>query len=335
MINSFHEGRWGRFFTRLNVFVSVLVVACAVFAYVAVQLREVSPGVVAAPRTLFEIKEGEGFREISARLKAEHLIRSKTAFELYALFTGSATKLRAGNYTFDAGMTGEEILAELVRGSHREVNATIPEGLSSYAVERILVGAGVVREGGFIAAVAERDLEWNLFPDTYRFFTDSSVGDVLEKFSQNFNEKTKEFFSGGEKNFKETLVLASLLEREVPDFEERRMVAGILKKRIAERMPLQVDATICYIKEKMGYPGAFDCYPLTPLDFKIDSAYNTYLYRGLPPGPIGNPGFLALRAAQESKSSPYWFYLSDPKTKKTIFAKTLEEQSKNKALYLR
>jgi UPF0755 protein len=331
----FSRERWfGAFSKKRNVFVAVLFALCLATVYVALELREVSPGVV-APRVSFEIKEGDGFREISARLKAEDLIRSGTAFELFALFTGSARKLQAGNYMLDAGMTSEEILAELVHGSHREVTVTIPEGFSMYAIERVLARAGVVREGELIKVVEAEHLEGKLFPDTYRFFTDSSVEDILAKFSENFKEKTASILSSDEKKFEEDLILASLVEREVPDFEDRRIVAGILKKRLAEGMPLQMDATICYIKEFRGYPELPNCYPLTPLDFKIDSAYNTYLYRGLPPGPIGNPGFLALKAVQESQSSPYWFYLSDPETKKTIFAKTLEEQSKNKALYLR
>ena len=331
----FSRERWFSALSKKRTILTVVLLAvCLAVVYVAVQLREVSPG-IAAPRTLFEIKEGDGFREISARLYEEHLIRSTTAFEFFALFTGSATKLRAGNYMLDAGMTGQEIILELVRGSHREVSVTISEGFSMYAIERILVRAGVVREGELIMVVEAEHLDGKLFPDTYRFFTDSSVEDVLKKFSENFIKKTASLLVTDAEHFDENLIFASIVEREVPDFEDRRIVAGILKKRLKEGMPLQVDATICYMKEKTGYPEPQNCYPLTPLDFKIDSAYNTYLYRGLPPGPIGNPGFLALQAVQESQSSPYWFYLSDPKTKKTIFAKTLEEQSKNKALYLR
>ena len=106
-------------------------------------------------------------------------------------------------------------------------------------------------------------------------------------------------------------------------------------------MPLDVDATVCYAKlleNQASRPAASQvaqaCYPLTALDFKIDSPYNTYLYRGLPPGPIGNPGVSAIMAAIHPVVSPYWYYLSDPKTGKTIFAKTLDEQTQNRVKYL-
>jgi UPF0755 protein len=132
-------------------------------------------------------------------------------------------------------------------------------------------------------------------------------------------------------NFSRNLILASLLEREVSDFKDRQIVAGILLKRLGVGMPLQVDATICYIKKSEGQE---DCYPLQPADFKKDSPYNTYVNRGLPAGPIGNPGRAAIEAAMSPQKSAYWYYLSDPETGKTIFSETLDTHAANRVKYL-
>jgi UPF0755 protein len=129
-------------------------------------------------------------------------------------------------------------------------------------------------------------------------------------------------------------VLASLVEREVPLAEDQRRVAGILEKRLAVGMPLQVDATICHIK-KIRAGSSVGCYPLSPLDFAVDSPYNTYLHMGLPPQPIGNPGIQAIMAVLDPLPSRYWYYLSDPATGKTVWSETLDEQEANRVKYLK
>jgi UPF0755 protein len=107
-----------------------------------------------------------------------------------------------------------------------------------------------------------------------------------------------------------------------------------MKKRMNVGMKLQMDATLCYMKEVVAQ-APLPCYPLTSLDFKYDSPYNTYLYKGLPPGPIGNPGTSSIRAALNPRPSPYWFYLSDPLTKRTVFSETLDEHEDNRVKYLK
>jgi UPF0755 protein len=101
-------------------------------------------------------------------------------------------------------------------------------------------------------------------------------------------------------------------------------------------MPLQVDATLCYLKEREEFTNGRQarCAPIGALDLEKDSPYNTYLYRGLPPGPIGNPGLASIDAAMEPERSPYLYYLSDPATKKTIFARTFDEHYANKLKFL-
>ncbi len=308
----------------------VLAIVFSILFYFGYSLGAVSDS--PQPSKVFEIKTGEGFRSIVDRLEYDELIRSRAAFKALSIVTGSAFKLKPGSYKLSSSMTSYGILNELILGSHPEVAATIPEGSNVYEIDKILSENGITKKGDFISTVLKRKLEGRLFPDTYKFFIDSSPEEVVDKFLDNFDFKTKDL--SGREVKDEDLVLASLLEKEVPDLEDQRVVAGILKKRLEAGIPLQVDATICYIKAALSPNQDVNCYPLSPLDFKINSPYNTYLNRGLPPGPIGNPGVSAMESALNPKASPYLFYLSDPATRKTVFAKTLEEQIKNKARYL-
>ncbi|SRR6266481_1431501 len=283
---------------------------------------------------IIEVKSGERFRDIATALYDAHLIKSRFAFELLAIITGSANKLKPGMYTFRGDMSTGDILKELTSGAHREVAVTIPEGSTLYEIADHLEGAGVLPAKMFIAQAEAGRLEGRLFPDTYNFFTESSPDEVFKKFADNFQARTDVYRVDGDKAFASRLVVASLLEKEVPEEHDRRIVAGIIKKRLSLRMPLQIDSTICYIKEQKTKNGAEPCYPLASLDFKIDSPYNTYLYKGLPPLPIGNPGTASLDAAGNPLATPYLYYLSDPKTKKTIFSETLDEQAQNRVKYL-
>ncbi len=278
------------------------------------------------------IVSGERFKNIVERLEEEKIIRSSFAFKTLAILTGKAADLKPGEYRFSSASSSFEILSSLSSGADREIEVVIPDGSSSYEIDRMLSERGIIPEASLIAAVRARSLEGKLLPDTYRFFIDSDADDVVQKFLDNFEAKAAPFLNADRNNAKTNLILASLVQNEVPDFEEQRIVAGIAKKRIREGIPLQVDATICFIKEQRDPKNG--CLPITRADLKIDSPYNTYLYRGLPEGPIGNPGVEAIKAALSPKASPYWYYLSDPITKKTIFAKTLDEHNQNRLKYL-
>lgn len=276
----------------------------------------------------FKVFAGDGFSEIAERLKEKEIIRSAFAFRIFAFISGAALRLKPGDYLLSSASSTSEIISELVAGQRREVEVRIPDGASVYLIDKILSDAGVLPEGKFLEYVLSLPeiAEGKLFPDTYRFFQGSSPEEVFRKMNDNFRQR------GLPED--DILILASLLEKEVPDSNERRIVAGILKKRLAAGIPLQVDATICYLKQRLS--GRYvPCYPLSEADFKIDSPYNTYLVRGLPPGPIGSPGLDAIQAAMEPVDSPYWFYLSDPETNKTIFAKTFEEHATNRVKYLK
>jgi UPF0755 protein len=293
--------------------------------------------VAAAPAETkeFEISSGESFRDIANGLAASGVIKSAAAFEILALTTGRARRLQAGHYLLDPSKSASEILRDIVSGSVKEVTVTIFPGATLYDIDRILSGENISRSGELIAYASSSTtpLEGRLFPDTYRFFTNTPIRDVVSKMLSNFYTKAGALLAKST-DPGHVLTLASMLEKEVPDFEDRRVVAGILEKREKAGMPLQVDATVCYAKQ-IAAPGPVDCLPLTAIDLKITSPYNTYTQKGWPPGPIGNPGLEAIQAALRPQSSPYWYYLSDPKTHKTIFSAALDEHGENRAKYLR
>lgn len=309
---------------------SPLLIGLAVIAAFVVEIGPATPGVQAAT-TVFEVKDGDGFRAIVANLAQAGLIRSVLATETLAAITGRASHLQPGLYRLSATMSTLQILDQLSAANGGEVTVTVPEGSSIVHVDEILSEALVIPKGALLAFAkgSSSTIEGRLFPDTYRFFTNAPVGAVVGRMTENFDEKAGPVLAKDQKNKEKDLVVASIVEKEVPDPEDQKVVAGILWKRLAAGMPLQADATLCYMK----LPAV--CYPLTALDKRTDSPYNTYLYKGLPPTPIGNPGMSAITAAVQPKSSPYWYYLSDPNTGKTIFAKTLDEQNQNRVKYLK
>jgi len=241
-------------------------------------------------------------------------------------------------------MSVPQILRILTKGGQNEVTVTIPEGSTLRDIDSILASYSVLGKDAltnyplkhlapeypFLTGV--NSLEGFLFPDTYRFNIDSNVDDVVRIFLDNFKMKAWPLLAETKKWY-DFLTLASFLEREVPGFEDRQIVAGILLRRLKLGMPLQVDATISYIKCNGLLKNCNEA-SVTKEDLKIPSTYNTYQYLGWTPTPIANPGQAAIKAALTPKTSNYLYYLSSSKTNETIFSKTLEEHNIKKAKYL-
>lgn len=210
-----------------------------------------------------------------------------------------------------------------------EVAVTIPEGLNVSQIGEILEKAGLFPKSDFESAA--RKEEGFLFPDTYRFYKNSNPGQVIARMRENFDKKIiPEILieiKDQNKTLSDIIVMASLLEEEAKGAEDRKLVAGILWKRLKVGIGLQVDATLTYILGKASSE-------LTEDDLKIDSLYNTYRYRGLPPAPISNPGMEAILAAMRPAASPYFYYLSD-KDGKIHYARDFEEHKLNKFKYIR
>ncbi|MEK9173432.1 MAG: endolytic transglycosylase MltG [Patescibacteria group bacterium] len=283
----------------------------------------------------FYVSKGESLDSVAERLGASKLIRSPLVFKILGLATGSSKKIQPGQFDLSPHLSTAAIISKFVKAGSGSITVTIPEGLTIYEVDKILSEASVISPGALIRLSKDKKIEGRLFPDTYKFLTNTKTEEIVDIFIDNFDKKVGSILGNDPKNQEENLILASLIQEEIPDPGEQKIAAGVLKKRVKVGMPLQVDATICYAKRVRSAEKWASCYPLTPLDMKIDSTYNTYLYKGWPPGPIASPGFSAVSAAVEPQDSPYWFYLSDPLSRRTVFSENLEEHNRNISTFLK
>ena len=323
-----------------SIIVLAIIFMCGYFFYSMFPVNSQKGATI----SVFEIQHGEGFYDVGKSLFDGNFIRSAFSFDIFLLFSGRMAQLKPGEYKLNQGMSAFAIADKLTNSTEREVAVTIPEGSNIYEIDGILSKALIIHSGDLINFHEDGNLEGRLFPDTYDFFTGTGVDIVVQKFLDNWNTKAEPILGLNELQCTtnaacdKNLILASIVEKEVPSLEDQKIVAGILLKRLAIGMYLDLDSTICYAKQasvaQTSDTFTTGCYPLTPLDFKMSSPYNTYSYKGLPPTPIGNPGISAISAVENPESSSYWYYLSDPKTKKTIFAKTLGEQNINRQIYL-
>ena len=276
------------------------------------------------------IEKGTGLAEISGKLEDGGFIKNKYAFALYARAFGKSKKIKYGKYLFNEPISVFALASRLTKGEFgfKPVKVVIPEGLTVKEIAELFL-AVKPPSGGLTAKSFEnfnkqeflektKDMEGYLFPDTYLFLPSAETKQVIETMRDNFKKKVGDVE-------KDIIIMASLIEKEVPDSNDRKVVSGILWKRLKLGMALQVDAVFPYITGKREV--LLD-------DLKIDSPYNTYLYKGLPPGPIANPGLDAIEAARNPEETPYLYYLSG-KDGKTHFAKTFVEHLKNKERYLK
>lgn len=320
------------------------------------------------PHTAFRGKKevivapGMGSRVIGDLLKQEGVIVSKWAFVTYVSIRGEALSLKPGHYEFLDKTMIPEIVRDLIAGASRERAITIPEGWNTADIARYFAEQNIapqstvetflknppdafLRRFSFLSALPQgMGVEGYLFPDTYRVFDGTAISDIVVKMLDNFDRKIttdlRQEITQQKKTLHEIITLASLIEKEVAGDDDRAIVSGILWKRLAAGIPLQVDATVIYAKSQLGngvskLNNAGNANSKISLaDTKIDSPYNTYKYRGMPSGPIANPGISAIRAAVYPKASPYLYYLSAPDGR-TIFSRTLDEHNAAKAKYLR
>lgn len=287
------------------------------------------------------ILRGQNAFQITADLKAEDYINSKILFLFELVKSGNFRNLKSGEYDLK-NLTNQEIIDKMSKGITAPKIATIIPGQTLRNIQNDPQIKKILKSNNFenvdIAPLKDKfdflkeipkdgDLEGYLFPDTYQLPETLSADDLILAALKNFATKLDRL---GRQNFavknltvRDAVIMASILEKEVKTLEDKKIVAGILYKRIAADMPMQADATLLYYKA--GNPDHFDK--------EIDSPYNTYKHAGLPPGPICNPGFESLEAAIEPVKTDYWYYLSAPDGA-TIFAKTYDEHRQNISQYL-
>ncbi|PJE67833.1 endolytic transglycosylase MltG [Candidatus Shapirobacteria bacterium CG10_big_fil_rev_8_21_14_0_10_40_9] len=283
---------------------------------------------------IFVVEKGESFGSVSQRLEQEKLIRSSVAFQILASKEGITRKIQAGDFRLNPKMAPLEIARELTHGT-LDRWVTIIEGWRREQIAEKLSESGLEKFNQEEFLEESKNLEGKLFPDTYLIPKDADAKKIVEIFTKNFQKKTP-------LPSREVLISASIVEREARNKDDRPIIAGILLKRLAKDWPLQADATIQYAVATKQFSNLaieqlsnFDWWSksLTREDLKIKSSYNTYLYPGLPPGPISNPGLAAIEAVLNPVETDFWFYLSDSQGK-MHYAKTSEEHQENISKYL-
>lgn len=291
----------------------------------------------------YEVKKGLGDDEIAKDLKKINLIRSEFFFRFYVVSSFRHSSLQAGKYNLSARMSSYDIVKKLSNGDTIKNMATILEGWDKKDISDYLEEKGFCKKEEFLSLSKNdysgefeflkdkpknADLEGYLFPDTYEFAEGETCQNVLEIMLSNFDKKLMPELRGEIKKKDKTIfgivTMASLIEKEVGPMADKKIVSGILWKRISIGMPLQLDCTINYITGKSDPAARIK-------DTQIDSPYNTYKYYGLPKGPISNPGINSIIAAIYPTKTDYLYYLSDGITH---YSATFEEHQAKKALYL-
>ncbi len=279
--------------------------------------------------TVITIVPGQSLQSITTYLYDAHVIRSLFVFRTIVIMLGGEKRVIAGDYLLDSPVGPVDLAYRLVGGKFHidTTKVTIPEGWNVFQIADYMEGNIANFDKDKFLSLA-RDKEGYLFPDTYFISKAARPESIVGIMTQTFNQKVLdlESLATSTHTLKEIVTMASILELEARTSESRRIIAGILWKRLSIGMPLQVDSTFSYVNGK-------NTYELTIADLGIDSPYNTYKYKGLPPGPVGNPGIDAIIDALSPTTSKYLYFLSS-RDGTMYYAKTFEEHKKNKALYL-
>lgn len=287
---------------------------------------------------LIEFEQGAGFRQIANSLNEKGLIKDKTAFLLLATLRGSTKSAQAGEYEFSASMSPATILQKLERGLVMRHPVTIPEGYNIMDIADLLERKGLCKKERFLAKASDKAFlvssgidaltaEGFLFPDTYYIYKGEPEGAIIvnmvSRFREVFTDDLKKRAMAVGLSINNLLTLASVVEKETGQASERPRIARVFLNRLKKGMMLQSDPTVIYgIKDFNGN--------LTKKDLLTETPYNTYRRRGLPAGPIANPGLHSIKAVLYPEDGHYLYFVS--KNGGThYFSKTLSEH--NRAVY--
>lgn len=274
---------------------------------------------------------------IGEKLEQAGIIRSAEAFRVYAILTGAARRLKAGEYAFAPKSNLAQVVRKLETGEVVRHAVTIPEGYTMGQIAQKLEQAGLVSAQDFLTVgtdarlvkaweIPGRTLEGFLFPDTYQFTKGMTARQIAKQMVGQYRSKlSPELIAGGKAQGADLLKLttmASIIEREVRAKPEQPVVASVFYNRMKKRKRLESCATVLYSQGRIS--GA-----LSLEDLETQSPYNTYRHRGLPPGPIGNPGLNALRAAAFPAQTEYLFFVVRPDGTH-VFSETFEEHKRAK-----
>jgi len=285
------------------------------------------------------VREGMNLKEVAGELYSNNIISSKTPFMLWARIMGYSRKIKSGEYLLSPRITPLKVMEILTRGVIITHSITVPEGFTRKQIAQLLSDKDLVDKKQFLELTDNPDLlkkygvtgpslEGYLYPDTYRFGRGLSAGSIIESMVSRFFSVVEPFKESIEKSgmtLPEIVTLASIVEKETGKDEERPIIASVFLNRLKKRMRLESDPTVIYgINEFNGN--------LTRKDLSAKTPYNTYVIRGLPPGPIACPGFEAIKAVLFPADTKYLFFVSK-NDGSHHFSQTLQEHNNAVILY--
>jgi UPF0755 protein len=283
------------------------------------------------------VEQGDTLSSVADQLEEAGVIQSSTVFKLESRFQGGETEIKAGEYRFVPGEDSEQILETLSSGeSISAFTITVPEGLTLEQTARVVeeeggvlaeefeTAAGRIDYGyDFLEDPAIRTTEGFLFPKKYEFERGVDAAQIVDRLLRQYLlEKEELDFAEAQDRFNlreyELVTVASLVEKESANPEERPLIAGVIYNRIRSGMPLQIDATVQYALGKAKEDLKFD-------DLDVDSPYNTYKNSGLPPAPISSPSRESIQAALEPAQTDYLYYVLEADGEKHFFTDDYDE----------
>lgn len=304
-------------------------------SYLAARTEQLAaPAGAAGDLVPFTIAAGESANQIAANLSAAGLVSDPVLFVNYVRYYGLDSALVGGNFLLEPQITIPELAATL-SNPYQDITLNFLRGWRLEEMTRYLAATrpGSIDADDFLAIAQRRQqfdlspydflanhpagasLEGYLYPDSYRVTVDETAADLVAQMLANFGRQVtpamRQAYGVNGLTVREAVTLASIVEREAPLDEERARIAGVFLNRLAQSMPLQADSTVQYA---LGYDAASSDWWKTPLllsDLQVDSTYNTYIYAGLPPGPIANPGLASLTAVAYPEESDFLFFVAD------------------------
>jgi UPF0755 protein len=290
-----------------------------------------------------QVIKGDTLSDVAAKLEEAGVIKSAFVFELQARYEGYGTQIKTGRYAFESGQDSGEILHKLTVGQAAPTfTVTIPEGLTIKETAGTVAAGSNVPAPEFDEAARRTDYgyafldnsevkttEGYLFPAKYDFERGFTARQIVDRLLQQYLLKTQDLdFAEAKERLdlteNQVVIVASLVEKEAASHEEKPLIASVIYNRMRKDTPLQIDATIQYALKR---PKA----NLSLADLKVDSPYNTYENKGLPPGPICSPGRESLLAALNPANTNYLYYVLEANAEKHFFTKSYDDFLRAKA----
>lgn len=318
-----------------KVAVSLILIIFVILVSIAVAFLIFRPMQSSATPIIFQVKSGRSSRLIAEDLAHKNLIRTPLAFNLLTRFTGTSRKLMAGTYRLSGAMNSLQIFYCLRDGKAIMRKFVVPEGKTLNEIAQIYEQSGFGSGDQFRQAARDPNwqvkyniesdfLEGYLFPDTYYFgdsvSAETVIQTMLKRFDRQWTDNMKKAADAISMSRHDIITLASIIEMEATLSEERAVISGVFHNRLRLGWRLDADPTVIY---GLGDPKR----PLTKSDLKKDTPYNTYVHRGLPPGPICNPGESCILAALYPDDVPYFFFVAIDNISHH-FSKSLQEHQR-------